>query len=675
MNKFKLQTHCLNNIEINSKELSLINYYSEIKETLNIFHNKKISSLNFLYSNRTNIKKIVGEADEIIKINKVDVMGNYLQYFFYLFYIITEDIYNINYSYDFDLIKELYNRMTEEKQTIRKFILYILAYPIVYNYEGIDESNSSEELEKIYIEIYQFMINQHPLLENYNLNLDLSNYKSFNIDDIYCQFIISLIRNEKLKNFNETNDIMEQLDLENIELTHDMYINLKKEFDDNSNKKYIAQYKIVNSENIKKFINEDFINFNFIILKYVFKNTIYIYIIDFFLENRKSLMKIVKNYYEKLFFDIDNIKNVEYKEKVNYVLKQFLDSSYNYIINKYKRCSKKINQDEVINIILQKINEKLENASPNQIKIIWKGVEKCIHDKKVTKIRFRNKIFTIFNEPKNKEYFLQIFNNEEIDFFIDRVNKINDLTEIYTYYKNYCFESKKNDISKINDFLRNNTDLIELNKYIKDLNLAKKMNIKFPLIKYIFNYDEKNGKDEGKLKSYIKELDEIGKKLIDKKELDDNIKIKIFKFFDTERKEKKFNDIFNKDAFNFFIEKKKEAINEILNYYIDFFPESKINEKANLDDYSKAKKMNKIKPLIFLLMDNKDIHNERDIKSAIKKWNKIEINFNNNNFQNIDEEDKNKLINIFNDPKNEVIKEIFDKEQIKDFIEKKNKYI
>ena len=675
MNKFKLQTHCLNNIEINSKELSLINYYSEIKETLNIFHNKKISSLKFLYSNRTNIKKIVGEADEIIKINKVDVMGNYLQYFFYLFYIITDDIYNINYSYDFDLIKELYNRMTKEKQTIRKFILYILAYPIVYNYEGIDESNSSEELEKIYIEIDEFMRNQQSILEKYNLNLNLCDYKSFNIDDIYCQFIISLIRNEKLKNFNEAKDIMEQLDLENIELTHDMYINLKKEFDDNSNKKYIAQYKIVNSENIKKFINEDFINFNFIILKYVFKNTIYIYIIDFFLENRKSLIKIVKNYYEKLFFDIDNIKNVEYKEKVNYVLKQFLDSSYNYIINKYKRCSKKINQDEVINIILQKINEKLENASPNQIKIIWKGVEKCIHDKKVTKIRFRNKIFTIFNEPKNKEYLLQIFNNEEIDFFIDRVNKINDLTEIYTYYKNYCFESKKNDISKINDFLRNNTDLIEINKYIKDLNLAKKMNIKFPLIKYIFNYDEKNGKDEGKLKSYIKELDEIGKKLIDKKELDDNIKIKIFKFFDTERKEKKFNDIFNKDAFNFFIEKKKEAINEILNYYIDFFPESKINEKANLDDYSKAKKMNKIKPLIFLLMDNKDIHNERDIKSAIKKWNKIEINFNNNNFQNIDEEDKNKLINIFNDPKNEVIKEIFDKEQIKDFIEKKSKYI
>ena len=575
--KVKLEIKFLDNIEINSKELSLINDYSEIIDALKMFPNEKILNIKFLYLNRTNIKMILAERDEIIKIKEVDVTNNnYIVYFFYLFSIITDDIYNINYSYDFYIVKELYNRMIDEKKNIRKFILYILAYPIVYNYEGIDESNSSEELEKIYNEIDEFIKKQKPILEKYNLNLDLYNYKSFNIDDVYCQIIISLIRNEKLKNFNEAKDIMEQLDLGNIELTHDMYINLKKEFDENSNKKYIVQYKIVYSDNIKNFINEDLINFYFILLIYVFKNEIYIYNIDFLLENRKCLLKIFKNNYEKLFSTIDNIKNDEYKEKIIYVLKKFLDSSYNYI---------------------------------------------------------------------------------------DKANKIKMLREIYTYYKNYCFESKKTDILKINDFLKNNKELKEVNKYIQDFNLAKKMNIIFPFVKYLFDYDETNGIDEAKLNSYIKELDEIEQKLTEKKELDnDNQMIKLFKFFDTKKNVNEFIHIFNKDAFNFLMKLKSEAKNEILNYYNDFFLESKNKELVNFDDYSKAKQTNKTKCLISLLI------NDKKLQIAMKKWNKIETDFKNKNFKNIEKEVLVKLINLCNDENKELIKDIFSNEQIEVFL-------
>ena len=668
-----LVTKFFNNIEINPKELFLINNYSEIEEALKKCYIEKISCLKFLCPNRTIIKKILSEEEKIIKINKDDITNNYVQCFFYLFYIINDDIYNINYSYDFDLINELYNRMTKEKKCIRKFILYIFAYPIVYNYEGIDESNSSDELEKIYNEIDEFMKKQQPLLEKYNLNLDLNNYRSFNIDDIYCQFILSLIRNEKLKNFNEAKDIMEQLDLENIELTHDMYINLKKEFDDNGNKNYINQYKIIYSENLNKFINEDLINFYFTLLKYVFKNEIYIYNIDFFLENRDSLLKIIKNNYGKLFLYIDNINDDEYKEKIKYVLKKFLDSSYNYIINKCIIESKKIKRrNEVINLIFKKIKEQLENFSKSEFDEIWKEVEKSIHDKNINNIRLKNEIFIIFNDTKNREDLLDIFNDDEIDFFINEYNKINknDLTELNNYYNSnqYC-ESKQNDLPSIYDNIKNNKELTEQSKNMDDSDLEEKWKTKYQLIKYIFNYDEKNGKDEAKLNSYIKELNEIEKKLREKKELDEEIQIKLFKFFDINKKENEFNDIFSKEAFNYFIERKKEAINEILNYYKDFFPESKNNENVNFDDYSIAKKINKRKPLIFLFMDNKKDNKESEIQRAMKKWEQIETNIISNKFKNIEEEDKLKLI-IFNTNAKliKLIKEIFNNEQSEAFI-------
>ena len=534
LSKFKLVNKLLNNIEINSKELSIINDYSELKEALKIFHNKKISSLKFLYSNLTNIKKILYESDKIVKINKNDITNNYIQCYFYLYYIILDDNEILNFSYDLDLVKELYNRMIEEKQTIRKFILYILAYQIVNNIKESDKSNSSDELQKISEAIKKFINNQNPIVEKYKLEVNLND--DIKIDDIYFKFIHYIITNEKLKNFNEAKDIMEQLGLENIELTHNIYINLKKEFDDNSNEKYIDQYKIVNNGNIKDIINEDLINFYYILLKYVFKNEIYIYYIDFFLQGRKSLLKMFKNNYEKLFFDIDNIKNVECKEKINYVLIRFLDS-YNYIdkVNKTKFYKKKI------------------------------------------------------------------------------------LREIYIYYKNYRYESKKTDIRKIENFLNNNKELKEINEYIQDFDLARKMNIIFPFVKDLFYCDEINENNEAILNSNIKDFDEIVKYLTEKFELDDNIIIKLFNFFDIEKQ-----DISNKDdVFNAF------------------------NEK---------------------IMDYIKTYGESEIRKTMDKWNIIETYFKNKNFLNKGKEDIVKFVN-------EKIESFFKDELIKNILKVKKKLI
>ena len=90
----------------------------------------------------------------------------------------------------------------------------------MYNFEQSNDSDSSSEedknkYEQIYNYIDEFMKKQQPLLQEYNLKLDLLNYKSLKIDKIYAEIIISLIRNKKLENYECVKDL-EQLDIKNI---------------------------------------------------------------------------------------------------------------------------------------------------------------------------------------------------------------------------------------------------------------------------------------------------------------------------------------------------------------------------------------------------------------------------------------------------------------------------
>ena len=134
----------------------LINSLSELKDLLNYI--PKESHLKFLYSNKINIKKILYDEDEILELNK-DVINNdnYIHNYFYLYEIIGDNN-TINYTYDFDLINILNERMKAEEHNLKKFILYIFAYAILYNYEN----SSSDEVkhDTIYEEIEEFMKNQ-----------------------------------------------------------------------------------------------------------------------------------------------------------------------------------------------------------------------------------------------------------------------------------------------------------------------------------------------------------------------------------------------------------------------------------------------------------------------------------------------------------------------------------
>ena len=396
---------------------------------------------------------------------------------------------------------------------------------------------------------------------------------------------------------------MEQLGLGTIEITHRMFCQLKEEFENIYFEQYIDCYKLTNFDDL---FNKQIINFYYLLLKYVFKSQIYIYNISFLLDVRKSIIIIVRGNLEKLLSDIDNLKEKEFKERIDYILKMFLDVLYVYIIEKKDIKTKN-----------------LDNT-----------IKKLIHEKKFNKIRNKKAIFTLLNDKKISERISKLFTKDEIDTFKNKYNINNDLSEINNYFKNYFFQSKQKDIIKITKFLQGNINLKykEKKEYLKDLNIAKEMNNKYKFFNNIFEL--KNIENEEEIKNIFNKIDKmLSEKNIDI--FDDEKKIKLFKFINNKSDLKKFEALLKEDLFEFLENEKNKVLNEILLYFKTFCPESKKNEIESIEndtfkndifnEYSFAKKRNIRKECIFLYIDNKNLlDNEEEIQRAVQKWNKIE---------------------------------------------------
>ena len=75
------------------------------------------------------------------------------------------------------------------------------------------------------------------------------------------------------------------------------------------------------------------INFYYILIYFILKNSIFIYEINFLLKTRKFLVKLIND--KSDIFSSSNIKNIDRnsKERLDYILEHLLDS--NYYIQKY----------------------------------------------------------------------------------------------------------------------------------------------------------------------------------------------------------------------------------------------------------------------------------------------------------------------------------------------------
>ena len=324
-----------------------------------------------------------------------------------------------------DLIREINSKNESiEGKILTKILLAKICIDLIENFssqntysEENDEelNNIKKKNEKIISENKKYFEKNEIKLENEEEeeNEDEEDNQNFiigyQIDKIYADIINSLIKNKKIENnYNNVIDILNQIDIENINITEEIYDKLNNTLNENE---IISSYKIEKKDDI---FNETKINFYYILIKYIFKNSLYIYRLDFFRETRKIILNILRN--DKEIKEIN--KEEPSKERTNFVIRKLVDVDY-FFENGYSESKKKLE------IILE-------------------------------------------------------------------------------YYKEILFESKKDEITLIENIINTNQKID--NNLLKDYNKAENIHNKIPIIKYLYENDNKAKKKKKKTEKVMKEV-------------------------------------------------------------------------------------------------------------------------------------------------------------------------
>ena len=274
----------------------LLSNFSDIKTTYKNKNKEDKYLMKFFYYNKRKIQEILYEEEETIEIDN-NIIDNKLSDYFYLTLLIEDNKDIVNYAYSLDLINNISNQL-EQDNIYKNIILSRIISALIRNYKGDDNYDSDNDKEKINdIEKSNIFKKSEESLNELGLN------KKETIDRIYSDIIIKLIQESKIDDSEYTKKIIDELDLENINLTKTMFEELSKAL--NSNEHYIKKYII---KEIKDLDNDTIINFYYILFKYILKNPIYIYNIPLLFEQRKKIIKFIKT--NKLSFENNNLKYI-----------------------------------------------------------------------------------------------------------------------------------------------------------------------------------------------------------------------------------------------------------------------------------------------------------------------------------------------------------------------------
>jgi len=191
--------------------------------------------------------------------------------------------------------------------------------------------------------------------------------------------------------------------------------------------------------------------------------------------------------------------------------------------------------------------------------------EKMIKDKKIKKMRKDDKhiLSKYFIDKNNKDSLLRIFGQDSYDFFInesiklmeiEKNEKANKLKQILDYYKKFFFESKKEDISLIENAI-NNQGYIDYKKYEPDFEKAIMINDKMPLINYLYKIKDGN-KTESEMQQIIEKYNSVEKFISEKNSMKDiNIenetKTQLLDYFKDKNNKDFLINIFGKENYEF----------------------------------------------------------------------------------------------------------------------------
>lgn len=311
----------------------------------------------YLYSNAHQINQDLYQKEEVVPIIG-RMRDKKLGFYYYLILLIKENPDIINYQYSFEFVKEFNDENNKNNNDLMGIINSKIIIELINNYLEYEYDEEKEKkIKEMKIINLQKIKDEISLLRDINLDLDEKSFIKINIDDLYIEIIIQLIKKDKISDFEEK---LSQLDFENIYLTKKMLDKLSKIMNDENLKKYIIEdYNDLLNINIRK------LNFHFILLKYILKDCILIYQIPFFLINHKNIIKIIKNTNSELFEIQINRKEEIWREKLDFILKKYAEPNY---YQKYIRRSLEISSTSIKIADISGSNSTLENSEDRQSK-------------------------------------------------------------------------------------------------------------------------------------------------------------------------------------------------------------------------------------------------------------------------------------------------------------------
>ena len=280
----------------------------------------KIPSSYFYCLYREIFYNILYDNDLLINFDSQNFKTSLSDYF-YLVLLIEgkEDI--INYTYDYQLIDNL-NKL--EKKGEFYFPIYAnMMLKLINNFQQSSEpeqeiEENEETLNKIINDIKEKLDSDRVKikLKECNLNYSSENISDLKLEDIYIDIIINVLLKLYLtdtKYEKEMKKFIEDIDLENIELTSSMMNKIALFFNEEEKNKYIIS-------ELKDFNDEKKLNFYYYLCKYILKKNYYIYQINFLKELKDKIKNILRTQNE-----LSNThKNIE---KLKYIIEFFTNNA------------------------------------------------------------------------------------------------------------------------------------------------------------------------------------------------------------------------------------------------------------------------------------------------------------------------------------------------------------
>ncbi len=464
---------------------NLFSQYSdeEIKEIVQI---KNQNIVHFFYLNKEKIHKAIYNLDYLIKIVPQNFETKFSNYF-YLALLIEDNEEVINYEFDYKIIDDFYK--IKSKGEFYDLIYAKIMNDLIKNFNNTTDNDSEDnEKENHLNEIkdkFEKRLDSEEIqkkLKAYQLNYTSTNFENIKLDEIYINIIINVLL--KSDEIDEKEKLINDIDLENIELTESMLNKIYEFFNGEEKNKYIIS-------EAKDFYDEKKLNFYFYLCKYILKTNYYIYQINFLKELKQKFITILNKDNQQLFeldnshknqkkfqyikeFFINNDKRIikiESESKVMFEANSGMnrESQNRGIPGPYDSSSssngpKKIYQDSILSqsqISTHPRSEYRNQPNKNNSEDIYYSFE----DNKYELLHFKKYIMN-FGNIKSKQI-LELGNNCFVKIDFHNIVYIYNKDYYYsTHFNNNEYIHKINNLNKIDD----NLVIIETN-YFKYTNL------------------------------------------------------------------------------------------------------------------------------------------------------------------------------------------------------------